>query len=104
MTGFESVGQILSRTIKGRGTANELLALQIRNNFPECLTAVFGHKKLPKITAGKFSFGVLTVLVPDPVWSAALRQKEVEILRKLNATLSRKVVEKLRFRIVSRLE
>lgn len=102
MGGFESIGQILPRVSKKTKIADELLALQVKKAFEESLNSVFSAKKLPKITPGKFSFGSLTVLVPDPAWSSEFRQKEARILEKLNSTLGKKVVEKLRFKIVAK--
>ena len=102
MSGFESIGQILPRVAKKGKAANELLALQIRRNLPQALNLVFPAKKLPKIAAGKFSYGTLTVLVPDPAWSTLIRQKEPTILKKLNLIIGQKAVEKLRFKLVSK--
>ena len=102
MSGFESIGQILPRVTKKGKAADELLALQIRRNFPQALSLVFPVKKLPKIAAGKFSYGTLTVLIPDPAWSTLIRQKELSILKKLNSLLGQKIVDKLRFKIVVR--
>lgn len=102
MSGFESVGQILPQALKKTKAADDFLALRAKEIFSNSLKAVFSSKKLPKITAGKFSYGTLTVLVPDPAWAMALRQKEDQILEKLNGSLGRKVVEKLRFRVVAR--
>jgi len=102
MSGFESIGQILPRVTKKGKAADELLALQIRRNFPQALGSVFPGKKMPKISAGKFSYRTLTVLIPDPAWSTMIRQKESTILKKLNSFLDQKAVEKLRFRVVAR--
>lgn len=102
MSAFESIGQILPRVAKKSKAADELLALQIRRNFPQALGSVFPAQKLPKIAAGKFSYGTLTVLIPDPAWSTMVRQKEATILKKLNLIIGQKVVEKLRFRVVSK--
>ncbi len=102
MSSFERVGQILPRTVKRAKIADELLALQVRESFVESLNTVFSGKRLPKITAGKFSFGALTILVPDPAWSYHLRQKEGQVLKKINSSLGKEVVQKLRFRVVAK--
>lgn len=102
MAGFEKLGQILPRVVRRSKSADNLLALQVRENFTNSLNSTFVGKKLPKITAGKFAFGVLTVLVPDPAWSNLLRVKEAAILKKLNAPFRKQIVQKLRFKVVAK--
>lgn len=102
MSGFESLAQILPRVAARGKIADEILALQIQKAFPQSLKSVFRERNLPKVRVGRFSYGTLTISVPDPTWAGLLRQKEIQILERLNASIDRKVVKKLRFRVAAR--
>lgn len=98
---FIPIGDLI-RTLPRRSRVPEaILALHVRGAFSDCLKKVCADlpaETVSKVETSVFKNGVLTIVAPQLV-CAELSMRSEGLVKEINKTLGRRLVNRLRFRV-----
>lgn len=96
---FIRAGELLSRVIRKSGDSQGLFAARVCQLWSEVADEIFPKANDSKATV--FRGKTLTINVSSSTEAAELRLRSQVLIDELNLKIGRRVVEKLRFKVVS---